>query len=529
MTVSGQTLDSLTNVLKNKMDKREVFDRQKEKRIQILIEKAAKTEDLKEKYLIFNEIIDEYRFYSFDKALTYIEQNIEIAENLSDSLYLNKTKLALSLLLVDSGRYKESIDALNEIKRQSIPKSLIDDYYIAYKEGYSGLSYNTTVKRSKALYSELYTAYQDSLYVRLDPNSEESLRLQEKQFRDSRQLDKALEINSKRLERVQIGIRGFSLITFERSLLYELKNDSETQKEYLILSAISDIEASVKDNASMGTLAKIMFAEGDIDRAHRYINFSFDDAEFYNSQLRFVNIANSLPMITKAYEERSAKQKDKLQDSLLFISILAGFLLIAMYLVFKQVKKVSEARNKLKTANEKLKEFNEKLNASNEDLKRLYLELSESDKVKEQYIGTFLNLYSEYITKLDVYRKLVRKYVNANQMNALLELSKSKQFIDEELEIFNKNFDSSFLHIYPDFVTYVNELLKPDEQIVLKDASKLNTELRILALIKLGITNSSRIAKILRYSVNTIYNYRATIKTASKDKTNFEEMIKNIQ
>jgi len=511
------------------MDNHEVFDQQKEKRIQSLLEKASQTEILKEKYHIFNKVIDEYRFYSFDKALNYIEQNIEIAENLKDNLFLNKTKLALSLLLIDSGRYKESIDALNEIKRDSLQTSLTNEYYIAYKEGYSGLSYNTFVKRSKAVYSELYTAYQDSLYSRLAPNSEELLRLKEKQYRDQRQLEKALEINSQRLKKVKMGLRGFSLITFERSLLYELKNETEKQKEYLILSAMSDIEASVKDNASMGTLAKIMFTEGDIDRAHLYINFSFDDAEFYNSQLRFVNIANSLPMITKAYEERSEKQKDKLQKSLIFISILAGFLLIAIYIVFRQVRKVSVARNELKNANEKLKEFNQKLNVSNEDLKRLYLELSESDKVKEHYIGTFLNLYSEYITKLDVYRKLVLKYVNNNQMNALLKLSKSKKIIDEELEIFNKNFDSSFLHIYPDFVKYVNELLKPEEQIILKEATKLNTELRILALIKLGITNSSRIAKILRYSVNTIYNYRATIKSASKDKTTFEEMIKKIQ
>ncbi|WP_156115494.1 DUF6377 domain-containing protein [Psychroserpens sp. Hel_I_66] len=523
------SLDSLIGVLEFKMDKRAVFDQEKKIRIKNLEALLLSTTNSQEKYNILSDIIDEYRFYSFDKALEYIEKAIEIAETLDNSLYLTKTKLELSLLLVDSGRYKESIDALNEINRDSLPTSLENDYYIAYKEGYSGLEYNTTVKRAKIRYSKLYAAYQDSLYSRLDAKSEEALRLKEKQLRDSRKLDEALKVNSQRLKDLKIGVRGFSLITFERSLLYELKNNPEKQKEYLILSAISDIEASVKDNASIGNLAKIMFAEGDIDRAHDYINFSFDDAQYYNSQIRFVNIANSLPMITKAYEERSEMQKDKLQNSLLFISVLAVFLTIAIYLVFKQLKKLSVARNKLKSANKKLNEFNLKLNASNEDLKRLYEELSESDKVKEHYIGTFLNLYSEYITKLDVYRKLVRKYVNANQMNALLELSKSKQFVDEELEIFNKNFDSSFLHIYPDFVKRVNELLKPDEQIILEDSSALNTELRILALIKLGITNSSRIAKILRYSVNTIYNYRAAVKSASKDKLIFEDMIKSIQ
>lgn len=522
-------VDSLINALEGKMNKRAVYDKEKEDAIHELIKQVSTTTDLHNKYELYHKIYEEYQFYSFNKALQYIEENIRVSELLGNNLYLNKTKLELGLLLLDSGRYKESIDALNEIKRDSLSESLINEYYIAYKEGYSGLSYNTTVQRSKSVYSKLYTAYRDSLYVRLDPNSEPALRLKEKEYRDSRDIAIAFRINTQRLNKVTMGSRGYSLITFERSLLHEINNNTAKQKEYLIKSAISDIEASVKDNASMGTLAKILFAEGDIDRAHEYINFSFDDAVFYNSQLRFVNIANSLPMITKAYEERNELQKNRLEKSLIFISILAGFLLIAIYLVFKQVRKVSVARNKLSSANEKLNELNTKLNINNEDLKKLYLELSQVDKVKEHYIGTFLNLYSEYIDKLDVYRKLVRKYVQANQMKPLLELSKSKQFIEEELDIFNKNFDRSFLHIYPNFVKEVNELLQPEKQVLLKSATTLNTELRILALIKLGITNSSRIAKILRYSVNTIYNYRAAIKSASKDKTSFEEMIKNIQ
>lgn len=525
---SSTSLDSLVNHLEHTMTKRAIYDEIKEKRIQALIQKAAINNEIKEIFYINNIIIEEYQFYNFDKALNYIEKNIEIAENQQVISLIDKTKLKLGKLLLDSGRYKESIDALNEISRTRLPEKLINEYYIAYKEGYSGLSYNTTVKKSKERYSLLYNAYQDSLYSRLNPNSEESLRLKEKQFRDSRKLDLALEINSKRLKKASIGMRSYSLITFERSLLYELKNDLINQKKFLILSAISDIQASVKDNASMGELAKIMFRENDIDRAYKYINFSFDDASFYNSQLRYVNIANSLPMITNAYEIKSTAQKNKLKNYLLFISILAVILFASIYLVYQQVKKLSVARNKLKLVNDELKTVNEKLNTSNDDLKKLYGELSESDRIKENYIGTFLNLYSEYISKLDVYRKLVRKYVKANQMNSLLELSKSKQLIDEELEIFNKNFDNSFLHIYPDFIKSVNKLLQPEKQIILNNSTKLTSELRILALIKLGITSSSRISKILRYSVNTIYNYRANIKSAAIHKENFEEMVKKI-
>ena len=526
--ISKQKLDSLLIELEATMDNHRIYDLQKEKRIKILLEKSNQTSDLKKLYKLYNEIYEAYEFYNFDNALKYIEENIQIAERLNDNLLVNQAKIKMGELLSSSGRFKESFDVLNDIDRNALSDSLIKNYFIAHKKTYSGLVYNTAVKNNKLNYSQLYAAYEDSLYTLLKPNTEEVLKLRERRFRDSHNIKKALEINTQRLENVFIGSRDYALITFERSLLYEWIGEFEKQKEYLILSAISDIQASVKDNASMGMLAMILFAEGDVDRAHRYINFSYNDAKFYSSQIRFVYIANRMPIISKAYEQKNAKQKSKLQRALIFISILTSLLLIAIYLIRKQVKNVSIARNKLREANDKLNDFNYKLNKSNKNLKELYLELSEVDKIKVNYIGTFLNLYSEYISKLDVYRKLVRKHVNSNQMNALLKLSESKQFIDEELQIFNKNFDRSFLHIYPNFVTEVNKLLKPEKQIELADKTTLNTELRILALIKLGITNSSKIAKILRYSVNTIYNYRASIKKYSLDKENFEKMIINI-
>lgn len=524
----SQNLDSIVSVLQLEMNRHKAYDIQKDNKIKSLIIKKDKTNDLKEKLIINNAIFEEYQFYSFNDALKYIETNIKIATKLNNSTLLDKAKLKMGLLLVNTGRFKESIDALKRIDRNSLPKSLINDYFIVHKEGYSGLIKNTKVSSNKLIYSQLYTAYQDSLYARLKPNTEEILRLREKEFKDNHNLEMAFKMNSQRLEKEQMGSRLFSLITFERSLLYELTGEVTKQKEQLILSAISDIKASVKDNASMGKLAKILFTEGDLESAYRYINFSYDDAEFYDSQLRFVTIANNMPLITKAYEQKTAKQQRRLKYSLLFISVLTLFLLLTVYIVYRQIKKISIAKDKLKIANDKLLDFNNRLNKSNEKLKILYKELTEVDKIKVHYIGNFLNLYSEYITKLDVYRKQVSKYVNANQMNALLKLSKSKQLIDEELQIFNKNFDTSFLHIHPNFVNDVNKLLKPEEQIILIDKTNLNTELRILALIKLGITNSSKVAKILRYSVNTIYNYRASINKSAIDKDNFEKKIKSI-
>lgn len=509
-----QNIDSLISVLEHKMEKQKVFDKAKENQIKRLLDDYFKTNVLEEKIRVNDELFKLYQYYNFDNSLKYIEKNIELANQLNNKILINDAILKMSMVLVNTGRYKESIDALSEIDRNSLQKPLFENYFYALKEGYSGLAYSTSVKSRQLKYNHLYNIYKDSLYLELKPNSDEALRLKEKEYRDSRNIEIAFKINNNRLEKVSIGTRLFSLITFERSLLYEMTGNQIKQKEYLILSAISDIQASVKDNASLGTLAKILFNESDIDRAYRYINFSYDDAEFFNSNLRFVNIANTMPLITKAYEDKSAKQKKQLQELVISIGLLSIFLIFAIYSLYKQVVKVSKARNELKILNE--------------DLKSLYDKLSKVDKIKEHYIGSFLNLYSEYISKLDSYRKLVSKYVNNNQMNALLKLSKSKQLIDEELEIFNKNFDESFLHIHPNFIESVNKLLKPENQLSIHNSSKLNTELRILALIKLGITRSSNIAKILRFSVNTIYNYRAAINNRALDKDTFEDSLKYI-
>ena len=483
---------------------------------------------LENKYFIISKIIGEYEKYSFDNALYYIEKNIAIANAMNNDYLEKESKLKLAKLLVKSGRYKESIDALHEMDRSNLPEKLLNNYYYNFKEGYSGLSFYTSVKKSRENYSRLYTAYQDSLMQRLGPNSDESLALMEKDLRDQRKLDDALKINSKRLNQVELGTPIYSLITFERALLYELKNNTNERKKFLIMSAMSDIQSSVKDNASLTELAMIFLKEGNIDRAKNYIDFSVEDAELYNSRLRYINISNKLSVISKAYEARSQEQKEELKKMLTYISVLVLFLLITIFYIYKQIKKLSAARKSLKNANKQLKNLNEKLSITNNDLKRLYNELSDSDRIKEHYIGTFLNLYSDYINKLDTYRKMVRKYIVSNKTNSLLELTKSKQVIETELNIFYENFDKSFLHIYPNFVEELNALLHQDKKIIIKKGKGLNTELRIFALIRLGITNSSKISKILRYSVNTIYNYRVKVKNNALNRNDFEDLIKKI-
>jgi hypothetical protein len=532
--VLSQNVDSLLVVLEETMSKRAEYDAAKEQKIAVMMSDLSEEEiSFEKQFFITKNLISEYEYYSFDKTLQFIDRNIQLAKTVGNNTMLLESNLNLARVLATSGRYIESIDVLDEIDRSIISERLLKDYFFNYKKCYSELRYFSNMTSINVKYNNLYTAYSDSLNLevsKLDKNSIEYLSSIEQNYRDANEYGKALEVNANILSLTESGHREYSLATFNRSyMLRDYLNDDEGQKTNLILSAISDIQSSVKDNASLSDLASKLFEEGALEKAHKYINYSLEDARFYNSKLRSLSISKVLPDISNGFEEMIKKQSDEQKQQLIYISILSLFLSITIILIYTQNKKIKAGRSELKAANNKLEKLNQELLSANEKLNRLVKELSEVDKVKEHYIGLFLNLYSEYISKLNTYRKLVNKYVKNNQMNALLKLSKSKQIIEDEIEIFNKNFDGSFLHIHPNFIPSVNQLLNEHKQIVIEDDGKLNTELRILALIRLGITSSSKIARILRYSVNTIYNYRASIKNRAKDKSNFEVLIKNIQ
>jgi len=530
----SQNIDSLLVIMEETMSKRAEYDAAKEQKIAVMMSDLSEEEiSFEKQFFITKNLISEYEYYSFDKTLQFIDRNIQLARTVGNDAMLLESNLNLARVLATSGRYIESIDVLDEIDRSIISERLLKDYFFNYKKCYSELRYFSNMTSINNKYNNLYAAYSDSLNLevsKLDKNSIEYLSSIEQNYRDANEYGKALEVNANILSLTESGYREYSLATFNRSyMLRDYLNDYEGQKINLILSAISDIQSSVKDNASLSDLASILFEEGALEKAHKYINYSLEDARFYNSKLRSLSISKVLPDISNAFEDMIKKQSDEQKQQLIYISILSLFLSITIILIYTQNKKIKTGRSELKAANNKLEKLNQELLSANEKLNRLVNKLSDVDKVKEHYIGSFLNLYSEYISKLNTYRKLVDKYVKNNQMNALLKLSKSKQIIEDEIEIFNKNFDGSFLHIHPNFIPSVNQLLNEHKQIVIEDDGKLNTELRILALIRMGITSSSKIAKILRYSVNTIYNYRASIKNRAKDKSNFEVLIKNIQ
>jgi type II secretory pathway pseudopilin PulG len=521
--------DSLLQVLDREMAKRVAYDNAKKAHIKQLEHYLAdKTLSLTERYGFNSSLIAEFIPYQFASAVKQLQSNIDISQKTGDIKQLYQAKLQLANLLSSSGNYAEAGEVLRGVKRTLVPDELLNFYYYCQVWQNYRLKFYSAYTPTQQVFNTRYRAYADTLQTRLKPGTEEYLNLSEAVYRDEGSYLKSRDANIKRLALAVQGTRIYGSITFFLAQSYLPENNIEQYKKYLALSAISDIRASIKDNAALTALAVQFFKEGDIQRAHRYINFAFDDALFYNSRLRLQSISSILPLINQAYDDAAQKQKDKLQVTVIIISILSVVLLVLVFFVLKQLKNLKRARKNLQAANEKLNELNASLQTANGTLQGLYDELADTNRVKEYYIGTLLNLCSDYLDKLDAYRKTVKKMIVARQVNELLDKTKSAEFIEEEVAQFYKNFDTIFLHIYPHFVDDVNALLLPDEKIVLKNGELLNTELRIFALVRLGINDSASIARLLRYSVNTIYNYRVRIKNKAIDRDDFENGLMKI-
>jgi cell division protein FtsL len=526
----GSEIDSLLKVLDQTIDLHNTYMQSKELRIKSLKKLIDKPDISREETYAINSLLyKEFLKYNFDSALNYINLNLKIAESLDRREWIFETKFQLAHLLSASGLYIESTSILESIDKSQLTLSQKLNYFACYQRLNAELGMYSGLKENSDKYFGIANAFRDSLLASLDTKSNEYLLYYESKLQDLGKFDESRNINSILLSGTKIGSPEYALYAFQRAISYRIQGDTLHHKKYLILSAISDIKAATKDNASLTLLAILLFENKEIDRAYKYIKFSLEDAKFYNARLRFVEISKILPLISEAYEDKSDKQKAKLSFFAVVISVLAVFLVLALFFMYKQMKRLINTRIDLQKANSQLNELSQDLFKVNTQLKALNHELSEANHIKEEYIGFFLGMCSTYIDKLENYRKMVNRKVTSGQYEELFTTTKSSHFIDSELSEFYGNFDNTFLHLFPNFVEKFNLLLVKEERIILKIDELLNTELRIFALIRLGITDSSKIASFLRYSVNTIYNYRTRVRNkALVPRDDFERLVSMI-
>ena len=530
---AGESLDSLLNVLDKTIKEADTYVQIKENKIHELKREARKTAPLSiERYHLNNDIYLEYKAYSSDSALHYLNENLLLARQLNDKERELKIQLELSYLLSSIGMYMEAADILNSIDRQTLPTSLLGHYYTCYEHVYSEAgAAQPRYKMFASRYVKLSHVYRDSMEVTLDSSSATYLWLRETQLREAGKYDEAMEFSDRRLAEASFGTPQYALVAYQRFRLFESMGKKDEHLYYLVLSAISDVRSAIKEQSSLMVLAQELHSKGDLKRAYDYINFSWEISQFYKTRLRSWMNITPLSMINGNYQDIIKQQNRELLIYITCVALLALLLVVALIYIYRQMKALSIAKKGLQEVNERLFSLNEELEEVNRHLRSTNLELSESNLIKEAYIARFFKLCSVYVDRLQAYRKLVNKKLQRGQVAELLKMTHlSNDIVTVEVQELYANFDSAFLHLFPNFVESLNALLLPEEQIVLKPDELLNTELRIFALIRLGIKDSSQIAELLHYSVNTIYNYRSRVKTKARvSRDDFEDLVAKIR
>ena len=481
------------------------------------------------RYGIMRRLYEEYAAYQYDSAYAYVSQCISLAQAMGDVARLNESRLNLAHILSTACLMEQARQTLAQIDTTQLTPDQFITYYrtrtdlLIYQAEYmQGTRYADEAVR------QLIAVRQRVAALDGPKDNVSYLITRAECLADGGNQQQAIDLLATLLPRYKSGDRMYSIITSTMSFHYSQLDDRDKQMEYLIKSAESDLEGSIRENTSLRAIADRLFDEGDIDRAYRYMRVAVDDANFYGTRLRNIQASGIVPKILSAYQTKQEQSSRKMKWLLGVISLIALLLVggvIAIYQLLKRYRRLNEQK---KAINEQLRHVNGQLHDTVEQLHESNALLQEREKLKEEYIARFLALSSRFIDRGEEQRKALYRLYRDRKTEELARELKSTHSGNENAQLFYENFDNAFLNIFPNFVDEVNKLLQEGGKIEVKQGKRLTTESRVLALIRIGITDNQSIANILRASLTTIYTYRSKLKARALDKDSFETQVKGI-
>lgn len=526
--VRDDGLETLYAQLDSELEKSHVYQAEKEQRIGYVRDKYVRAASPTDRMTLAGQLIDEYESYVSDSALYYIDRAMSLAHLLGDSLQVQRLHIRRADVMSHAGLFAEAQDILDNLKRSGVDSSLMENYYSVFCTLYQYISeYNNDSIRSKNT-NALRSLYTDSVNAVASPSSFNYIVLEANEQIVHGNIDSTIALLKSHLKEFQSGTRSYSIIASIIAYGYKRKNDSENFKRYLTLSAISDTRAVVKENMSFRELSTVLFYDGDIVRANKYLKKSFEDANFYAARMRTAQSSRMLPIIDDAYNAKQSQLQSRLEWLLILTVALALGLTIFIVLTLRQMRRTNRANRIIRRNNVELKEVSSQLRRVNDELAVANAELKNSDRVKEEYAGLFMEFSSITISNLEHYHTSLRNLAVQGSVKAILKRLDSNSIADKTLRDFYVNFDEAILNIYPNFVENVNRLLREDGRIVIRSGARLNTELRIVALIRIGISDTEKISDFLRCSITTVYTYRSKLRKRALNPDTFEEDILRI-
>ena len=465
---------------------------------------------------LYVEAYNIYSHYQCDSAVKTLQRLSLVPEASENGDVTEYLKIANGEILGIMGLYVEAYETLQSVNVDELSHQNKLFYFQTFRSVFGWIADYSRNSPSYEKYVKLTNIYRDSIIATETNKIAHDIALADKHIVNG-DPDEALNLlleNLANAERTELIYLYFNLAEAYREL-----GDTDRYTYYLIMASISDLRAGVTEYLALPTLANVLYKNGDIDRAYKYLIRSMDDANFCKARLRTMEVSNIFPIIDRAYKQKELENR---KWARIFALILVAFVIVLLCILafmLKQNNKLNLIRRKLADANSNLKRVNDELQVANKNLIK-------TDRIKEDYIARFLERCRSYLDALESYRHSLLKLAKNNQHEALMRQLKDHTLVGEEQQRFYHDFDKAFLDIHPNFVENFNNLLKEEERVYPKSDCSLTTEMRIFALIRLGINDSNKIAHFLNYSLATIYNYRSRITNKSiHDKDQFNELL----
>ena len=508
----------LLKLLDGYIDRRELYTEQKEEKIKQLKLKLRIADNNTSRLSILNAIYREYYTYRYDSAMVYVNRGLALSQSESNAYYTTLNRINRAAVLSTGGFYSQAETLLNEIGEKNVPHQLKQYYYYtttwlySYWEAFCDKSeFKDYYRQKKLQFLRLTVNTTHSNYVGLYAYLSGELAYLENPLGKNVLRHYTIAINNSLVNSRVHASAAYCIARYYREI-----GNMQLYEKYIVEAAISDMVCPLKENLALQELSTYLYKKDPkyANRAARYIYCSMEDAQFYNNRLRMLEISNIQPIIATANQEALAHKERIVRGVLAVVSFLSLVLLGMALLGYKQTKWLARSRREVKSQNLKLTELNEKLIATNHR--------------RETYMRLFMDISAVYIRKLIEYRKLVGRKIKANQTADLLKTINSYKLAEEEATTFYTRFDRAFIELYPGFVDELNHLLLPDAKIELPSPNSLTTEVRIFALMRLGVTDSQEIATLLFYSTQTIYNYKSAMRTRAINREIFDEDINRL-
>ena len=494
----------------------------KEKSLNEIKQGAKYVTSNEDKLKLYEQLANEYKAYEYDSAMTYVNKGLILAQK-SNNIFFNKRfQLSQTRLLITRGFYAEAKEILQKIEPKEEPR----DYQFLYYYTMYGLYNNWSTYCENNEFSKNYDLKKMEYLkkaIELSPKKDAFyyyLMGELYYFSNHPNNNKTIQYYKKALNMEKTNSRLHAMTAFALSEVYQKANNLELMEHYLLVAAISDITSATKENVALQDIALFIYKHKtrSLNKAQEYINLSLEDAYAYNNRLRRIEISSKLQMITNAYTDDIKTTNRLLNIALLVIILLLLGVGISSLFIRKKNRLLKQKKDEITATSAKMEILNEQLHLINAELKN-------TNQKRERLVKVYIDLSYKNIERNQKLRTLAVRKIKANQSKELLSLLSSSTNTEKENKEFLTEFDKAFLSLYPTFVSELNQQLTESAHIQLKENGEMPPILRVCALLRLGITESSKIAGILSYSPQTVYNYRSILKNNAIDKEHFEENV----